>query len=214
MRDGSSQSPIAGVNVTIQGTTLAASSDASGLYILKNVPAGKYSLQFTLDGYDDKSIESVEIRPNRPTSQSVELAPNSAKAMTPKKQNKGNIGTKPNDNAVPPHAMTPEEKLIAEEKLQQRLDSVREADKTAGIVTGKVTLRDTHGAASQGYVGIEELKSGTKIDKQGDYVLHAPPGSYTIVFGCNEAYETKRIASVKVRLGETTTLDVVLSPAR
>lgn len=43
-----------GVNVLIAGTTLGASSDIDGYYVILNIPPGKYNLLFSSLGYNKK----------------------------------------------------------------------------------------------------------------------------------------------------------------
>lgn len=49
--DAATKKPIAGANVAIPGTSFTATTDASGGYVLKAVPAGQYSIEVTASDY-------------------------------------------------------------------------------------------------------------------------------------------------------------------
>lgn len=54
-------SPLAGVTITVRGTTLAAQTDAAGRYELKNVPPGTQVLRFSKSGYAAASVTDVRV---------------------------------------------------------------------------------------------------------------------------------------------------------
>ncbi len=53
--------PLSGVVVTVRGTTLAAQTDASGRFELKNVPPGDQVLRFSKSGYAAASVTDVRV---------------------------------------------------------------------------------------------------------------------------------------------------------
>src|SRR5882724_390648 len=53
--------PLAGVVVTVRGTTLAAQTDLSGRYELKNVPPGDQVLRFSKAGYASAVVTDVRV---------------------------------------------------------------------------------------------------------------------------------------------------------
>ncbi|MFS4492995.1 TonB-dependent receptor [Maribacter sp. 2308TA10-17] len=55
--------PVPFANVYLEGTTLGTSSDEEGIYVLKNIPEGKYKLKVTVLGYNDFS-KSISIGAN------------------------------------------------------------------------------------------------------------------------------------------------------
>lgn len=50
-----------GANLLLEGTTLGAASDIEGRYIIRNVPAGTYSLRATVIGYLPSVVASVKV---------------------------------------------------------------------------------------------------------------------------------------------------------
>ena len=60
VNDASSGAALAGANVVIEGTNLGAAADASGSYLIKNVPAGSYTVTASVIGYKSSS-ESVTV---------------------------------------------------------------------------------------------------------------------------------------------------------
>lgn len=54
-------SPLAGVTITVRGTTLAAQTDATGKFELKNVPPGDQVLRFSRSGYAAAVVTEVRV---------------------------------------------------------------------------------------------------------------------------------------------------------
>ncbi|GAB4369659.1 MAG: hypothetical protein Kow0042_11500 [Calditrichia bacterium] len=73
--DAQTGSPLEGVHVWIKGETLATVSDVSGIYSLKELNSGSYTLHFELMGYRELIIEDVEIGHGEHFSLDVELSP-------------------------------------------------------------------------------------------------------------------------------------------
>lgn len=67
--------PLAGANVMVQGTILGTTTDSDGMFTLKNVPAGAYSLVISLVGYERKVIREVRVEESTTVELSVEVAP-------------------------------------------------------------------------------------------------------------------------------------------
>ena len=62
--DEKSGDPLIGVNVIIDGTSMGASTDIDGYYVILNVPAGVYSVTFTYIGYRTITYENIRIVPD------------------------------------------------------------------------------------------------------------------------------------------------------
>ena len=62
--DASTGDPLIGVNVVIEGTTLGASTDIDGYYVILNVPAGNYNVNFNYIGYRSTTVEGVRVVPD------------------------------------------------------------------------------------------------------------------------------------------------------
>jgi outer membrane receptor protein involved in Fe transport len=60
--DGQSGEEIIGANVLLVGTSLGASTDLDGKYVIKNVPAGTYDLRVSYVGYATKTVSGLEIK--------------------------------------------------------------------------------------------------------------------------------------------------------
>lgn len=56
--------PIAGVQVTILGTSIATVSDWSGQYALVGVPIGRWSISIRAIGFTPKTIADIDVRPD------------------------------------------------------------------------------------------------------------------------------------------------------
>jgi hypothetical protein len=73
VRSGSGGAPVRGLSVVVQGTGLAAQTDASGRYVLAPVPAGERLLVFRLLGYEAQ-FHRVLVAPGAVTTLDVSLA--------------------------------------------------------------------------------------------------------------------------------------------
>jgi len=60
VNDASSGAALAGANVVVEGTNLGAAADASGSYLIENVPAGSHTVTASVIGYKSSS-ESVTV---------------------------------------------------------------------------------------------------------------------------------------------------------
>ncbi len=59
--DAENGQPLPGVNVTLVGTSMGASTDADGNYVILNVPPGKYTVKFSMVGYADYIVENIQV---------------------------------------------------------------------------------------------------------------------------------------------------------
>ena len=59
--------PLIGCNVIILDTDLGTASNESGKYFLLNIPPGKYSIKFSMIGYESYVIEQVKISIDKTT---------------------------------------------------------------------------------------------------------------------------------------------------
>ncbi|MFA3784219.1 TonB-dependent receptor domain-containing protein [Melioribacteraceae bacterium 4301-Me] len=58
--------PILGVNVILVNTHYGTATDSKGFFELKNVPLGKYTIQFSAIGYQKKIIENYDVKDINP----------------------------------------------------------------------------------------------------------------------------------------------------
>jgi iron complex outermembrane receptor protein len=70
--DAQSNEPLVGANVVLEGTALGASTNAEGLYIIENVPAGQYVLVVSYIGYRD-TRSAVTVAANQTVNVDVAL---------------------------------------------------------------------------------------------------------------------------------------------
>ena len=62
-----------GVNVIIEGTTMGASSDLDGYFMILNIPPGIYTLRASMMGYDDLRVTNVKVSIDLTTKQDFHL---------------------------------------------------------------------------------------------------------------------------------------------
>lgn len=67
--------PLAGVTVTVRGTTLATQADANGRFELKGVPTGDQVLRFSKSGYASATVTEVRVLPDQTTTVNGNLRP-------------------------------------------------------------------------------------------------------------------------------------------
>ncbi|MGH7600641.1 MAG: TonB-dependent receptor, partial [bacterium] len=65
--------PLPGTNVVIVGTTLGAATDLDGYYNIINIPPGKYTVKFSLIGYQTVTVQDVLINTDNTTKLNAEL---------------------------------------------------------------------------------------------------------------------------------------------
>jgi len=71
--DSETGEPLIGANVMIEGTTLGASTDMNGVYVILAVPPGVHSIRATYIGYTTEVIQNVRVSPNLTTTQDFQL---------------------------------------------------------------------------------------------------------------------------------------------
>ena len=72
--DKTTMSPLIGTNVILINTTIGASSDSEGKFVIKNVPVGSYTIQFRMIGYKTITKTDVIVRSSRVTNVSADLS--------------------------------------------------------------------------------------------------------------------------------------------
>jgi len=61
VRDSRTKEPLPGVNVVVQGTSLGASTDVSGRYVILNVPPGRHNVMASFIGYRRFEVNDLRI---------------------------------------------------------------------------------------------------------------------------------------------------------
>ena len=107
VRDAVTQQPLPGANVIVTGTSLGASTDANGYYVINGLTPGKHVLRATMVGYESALNADVMVHPQRNTrilfalrSSDIEL---NAVEVT------GDYFARPADNPVSVRTLSPEE---------------------------------------------------------------------------------------------------------
>jgi hypothetical protein len=71
--DETTQSPLIGVNIIIDGTRTGAASDEKGEYAIDHILPGIYIVRYHMIGYETRIINNVVVNPGKTTHQTVEL---------------------------------------------------------------------------------------------------------------------------------------------
>ncbi|MCK5571433.1 MAG: carboxypeptidase-like regulatory domain-containing protein, partial [Bacteroidetes bacterium] len=61
VKDSQTEESLPGVNVVVQGTTLGASTNIEGRYVILNVPPGNYTVVASLVGYRKFQIKDLNV---------------------------------------------------------------------------------------------------------------------------------------------------------
>jgi len=75
VKDKETGDPLPGANVMIEGTTLGASTDLNGVYVILAVPPGVYTLKVTYMGYQTMTMGNIRVMARFTTTQDFELEP-------------------------------------------------------------------------------------------------------------------------------------------
>jgi hypothetical protein len=67
IKDAATQEAIIGANVVIEGTTIGASTDVDGNFIIQKVVAGTHTVLVSYISYKTKKIENIRIEPDKTT---------------------------------------------------------------------------------------------------------------------------------------------------
>ena len=72
--DSSTDEPMPGVNVVLEGTNLGAATDLEGEYVILNVPPGTYALRTSMIGYGPQKVVNVKVSVDLTTRIDVQLS--------------------------------------------------------------------------------------------------------------------------------------------
>jgi len=73
VNDAENGIPLEGVNVILIGTKIGAATNEKGMYIIKSIPEGEYTLKASMVGYKTETRENVKILPGEVTTVNFEL---------------------------------------------------------------------------------------------------------------------------------------------
>lgn len=71
--DGESRKPLAGISVQVLPAVASAVSDSNGYYILRDIPVGRYSIQYTAIGFETRVIPDLVLSSGKELEQSISL---------------------------------------------------------------------------------------------------------------------------------------------
>lgn len=72
--DKNTGEPLPGVNVLLKGSTMGASTDIDGYYVILNVPPGEHSLEVQYVGYATTTVNAVKVHVDLTTTVNVDLS--------------------------------------------------------------------------------------------------------------------------------------------
>jgi len=65
--------PLIGVNIILANSNIGATTDVDGYYLILNVPAGTYTVEYSYVGYSTKRFSDVVVSPDRTTRINLKL---------------------------------------------------------------------------------------------------------------------------------------------
>ena len=65
--DKATGDPLPGANITIEGTTIGASADLNGVYVILAVPVGVLVVRANFIGYQAEAISNIRVSSNQTT---------------------------------------------------------------------------------------------------------------------------------------------------
>src|SRR5690606_9780531 len=71
--DGASGKPLPGVSIIINPSGATVLTDSNGYYIVRNLPLGRYSIEFSCVGYESKLLPDVLVSSGKETERNVPL---------------------------------------------------------------------------------------------------------------------------------------------
>ncbi len=74
VKDADTGDFLPGVNVLVEGTSMGASTDVDGFYVILNVPVGKQTLRFSYVGYSDVLVSDVVVSVDLTTELNANMA--------------------------------------------------------------------------------------------------------------------------------------------
>lgn len=73
--DRATQTPLAGISVSLQGTTTGTTTDSTGVFRFTNLDVRTYNIDFTGVGYKPQSLFNIIIGAGNETTLNIELEP-------------------------------------------------------------------------------------------------------------------------------------------
>ena len=173
--------PLAGANVYLSGTSMGATTDSLGSYLIENVPFGKYSLRADYIGYESSSMEiyvsasDVGLDGSGESSFTVKLGLEEDEAAD---MVKGNQLVGINFNLFS-SALGLNEVVVSAAKVQQK---ITEAPSVIAVVNNRNIRRRT---------GIDDFNRLASFVKGVDVIYYGVQGAQINARGFDGAYSTR-----------------------
>lgn len=130
-----------GANVQIEGTLLGASADLRGNYIIRQVPEGRYTLKFSMIGYEKKEVKNVVVQAGKTISISIELK-ETVIGMNPVVVT---ASKRRQDITITPHSISVVSSSEIIQRSPLRLDEALENVSGVQFVEGSISIRGSSG---------------------------------------------------------------------
>ena len=82
VKDKSSDDPLPGVNISVEGTSLGAATDEDGFFYIINVPPGEYNVRVEMIGYATLVMEKVQVSTDQTTTLNAQLQAQAVEGQT------------------------------------------------------------------------------------------------------------------------------------
>ena len=175
--------PLTGANVYLSGTSMGATTDSLGNYIINDIPSGKYSLRADYIGYESSAIEIYVSASDVGSDDSGESS-FSAKLGLEEDENdtadmvKGNQLVDINFNLVP-SAVGLNEIVVSAAKVQQK---ITQAPSVVAVVNNRTIRRRT---------GVDDFNRLASFVKGVDVIYYGVQGAQINARGFDGAYSTR-----------------------
>lgn len=107
IRDAVTKQPLHGANVIIAGTSLGATTNESGYYVIKNILPGTYEARSSIIGYETSSNADVVVHPFR--NSTIHFSLKSSSVELGLVEIRSDYFAKPSENVVSMRTLSPEE---------------------------------------------------------------------------------------------------------
>ncbi|HYQ87208.1 MAG TPA: carboxypeptidase regulatory-like domain-containing protein [Bacteroidota bacterium] len=181
--DSQKRTGLADARVEVLGTKRHTTTDNQGLYKIKHLPRGVYTLKVEAPGY--VQVENHNVRVENPLAVA-------------------DIGM---DNAYPDARHAP----MALEFRDKNAASA--AGSQTGKITGRLTDASSGEPIPGGIVHVSGTQSGAATDADGKYVILAVPAGQVNVRASLVGYQSIEMRDVLVGPNAATSLDILMSPA-
>ena len=173
--------PLAGANVYLSGTSMGATTDSLGSYLIENVPVGKYSVRADYIGYESSSMEIYVSASDVGSGDSGESSFTAKLGIEEDEETdmvKGNQLVGINFNLFS-SALGLNEVVVSAAKVQQK---ITEAPSVIAVVNNRTIRRRT---------GVDDFNRLASFVKGVDVIYYGVQGAQINARGFDGAYSTR-----------------------